>query len=430
MQPIIQLLPVLLLTLWLLNGCALVGPTVQTLQVLTSTQAQGNSSTTTLTDTTHPPLDDTTVAMDSTLLHMLDYVPNEPAYREYLTFGDVTAWYSATGMTPVTSLDGWQQLEQPQRDRWAFDLSLQTLPPDALGVRYVTVEDMREFYGFSFFDAERFLETGRPPDNFTVLKTSVEPTEIEVALHAFGYTISSLENGTLYSIRGDNEIYMESPTKIGQLGQLNRIALLDDTLVIGRATELVKKVARLANGAGATLADDPMYRALAVALATPEVIAFGELVGAILIGQPLPTDPLVLLDQDNEAIQAQFERYAQAPLPPYLALGFATERAGDTSYLTLAVVFPPGIDGNAAAEILGERLVTYHSVVTGDTLADRWTFVQAIGVESDGLPVALVTMQSSNASAGDEAYKRPITWSEMVFQRDLLFLLVGEPVRP
>jgi len=371
---------------------------------------------------------DTVVA--SELQRWLAYVPNEPGYREYLAYGDVAAWYDATNMARVNSVAEWQALEKPQRDQWSYALSMQTLPPDALGLPYMIVEDMRELYGFSFFDVERFLESGMPPTNFTVLETSADPAQIDGALLALGYTTNTIDGGTFYSIRRDSEPDLRSPFKTGQLGQLNRIMVLGDTLIIGRSTNLVARVLDSAQGNTGTLADDPTYRALTGALAAPAMTQLGKLVGAILIGQPLAADPLAMLDQENEVLQAQLDVYAQAPLPLYLALGFATQRRGDASYLTLAVVFPPDVDGAAAAAILGERLATYTSVTSKRPLPDYWSFEQQISVAVEGLPVALVTMRVADEDAEGALRTRPFAWSDLLFQRDLLFLLTGVPVRP
>lgn len=421
MYRLLSRLSLLLVLLCSLSGCYWVGPTLLGLSNL------GTSSTVQPPDglTTPPPMPSADSSSVSELQRLLSYVPNDPIYRDYLTFGDVTAWYSATAMTRVTSVADWEALEQPQHDEWSFVLSSQTLPPEVLGLRYLIAEDMRDFYGFSFFDAERFLEAGMPPTNFTVVQTRIDPAQIEAALLEFGYTATPVTGGTLYSIRGDSETDLRSPSRVGQLGQLNRIIVLGNTLVIGRATDVVTRASASGQRNAATLADDASYRALTGALAAPEITAWGKLVGAILIGQPLPDDPLVMLDQTNEALQAQLDRYAAAPLPPYLALGFATQRAGAESYLTLAVVFPPSVDGEAAATILGDRLATYESLVSQRPLAEFWSLAQQTSVEIEGLPVALVTLQAT-----PEDGRPPFAWSNMVFQRDLLFLLTGTPVRP
>lgn len=426
MQRILQRLAILLLLSSFVSGCSLAGPTIQVFYRLTSHPTVAQPAALATQPATLPAVE----AVGSELPQLLASIPNTPAYRAYLSFGDVAAWYDATAMPRVNSITEWEALDQPERDLWSFALTAQTIPPEVLGLRYAMAEDMRARYGFSFFDATRFLESGMPPANVTVLQTSADPAQIASALLALGYSASPVEGGTLYSIRDDNEIALDSPSRVGQLGQLNRIVLLGDTLIIGRATDVVMRALDSLHGDTAALAADPIYRALTGALSAPAVAPFGELVGAILIGQPLADDPLVLLDRTNEAIQAQLDAYTEATLPLYLALGFATQRLGDESYLTLAVVFPPGVDGAAVAAILGDRLANYTSMVINGPLTDYWSFAQQTSVEVEGLPVALVTMHVAGKDERGAVRPRPFTWSNLVFQRDLLFLLSGTPVRP
>ncbi len=431
MQHLLSRLFIPLSLLCLLSGCRLVSPTLHLLQSLSPPAPADQATTLSIGSPITVTIDAASgnEFSDSELQSLLAYVPNEPIYREYLAFGDVAAWYSATNMTPIDSVAEWQALEQPQRDLWAFALPIQTMPPEPLGLPYMLTQDMREFYGFSFLDAVRFIESGMPPVNFTVLETSADPAQIDAALLAFGYTANPVEGGTLYRIRRDNEMDLRSPSKVGQLGQLNRIVRIGDTLIIGRATDLVARaVNNLHRGTG-TLADDPTYRALTGALTAPALSPLGELVGAILIGQPLAADPMMLA-QENAAIQAQLDVYAQAPLPPYLALGLATHRMGEESYLTLVVVFPPSVDGAAAAATLGERLATYKSVTSKRVLTEYWSFAHQASVNFEGLSVALVSMQVTDKDASGALRTRPLAWSDLLFQRDLLFLLTGTPLRP
>ena len=45
-----------------------------------------------------------------------------------------------------------------------------------------------------------------------------------------------MNGGTLYSILDDYEISLDLLPRVGSLGQLNRIALVDKQMIIGRAT--------------------------------------------------------------------------------------------------------------------------------------------------------------------------------------------------
>jgi hypothetical protein len=142
---------------------------------------------------------------------------------------------------------------------------------------------------------------------------------------------------------------------------------------------------------------------------------------------PFFDDPLVMLDQDNHAIQEQLARYASKPLPPFALAAFATYRGAEASYLTLALVFPNGVDATGAADILAERMQTYVSPVTGSPLNERWTYQDAVGVEAAGLPVAIVTMRVDDREEDANGAGRIFSWADLVFRRDTLFLSNGLP---
>jgi hypothetical protein len=362
---------------------------------------------------------------DELLLDLLRYIPDTPAHRQSLTFGDAAAWHEAWGMPRVDSFDAVQALPPLQRQQWLFGLSSQTLPPQVLGTQYLAVEEMDDSYGFSLFDAERYLETGQPPDNLTVVDITADKEHIVTALTGAGYTCTPDNRQYLCSIREDNQADLQSPSPIGRLGELNRIAVLDGRLLIGRATDLITKALATYADDNRSLADDPFYQAAATALVDPATASNGALVGAILFGLPLLDDPVVMLDQDNTVIQEQLARYAAEPLPPCALAAFATYHGAEASYLTVALVFPIGVDAQAAAATLAGRMQTYVSPVTGRSLEEQWAFQRANAVEAAGLPVALVTMRVADPEEEAGGNWRIFNWAELVFRRDLLFLTTG-----
>ncbi|RIK42704.1 MAG: hypothetical protein DCC55_07925 [Chloroflexi bacterium] len=361
------------------------------------------------------------------LFSMLRFVPADPLYRPYLTLGDVSAWHTATGVPRVESLADVEQLEPAQRNGWRFALFKQTHPPQTLGLEYLAVEEMRDFYGFGFFDADRYLEAGAPPDTISVLQVHANLETIKSRLTRFGYTWDDAPGGRLYSIRDDYETDLRSPTLVGRLAGLNRIAVLDDgLLVIGRAAEVVTNAVAARQGKLPSLADESVYQSAAAALTGPTVSDLGALVGVILVGEPFLADPFMLLDQSDEAAQEQFERYVENPLPLYLLAAFATYRAGETIHLTLALVFPSGVDAEEAAATLAARLQDYSSPISGRVLDEYWQYQSATGVEAGGLPVALVTMRLNQPE--EDLPGAPFAWVDLVSRRDLLFLAPGTPL--
>ncbi len=374
---------------------------------------------------------------ESPLLRLLHFVPDTSEYRQYLTYGDAAAWHTSWDVPRIDNMAELENLGREKRAYWMFILTNQTTPPDALGWRYLQAEDQRDFYGFDFFNLDRYLLAGQPPDTITVVEFSFDGAQIAQALTASGYDAEALDEaeGTLYSILDDYEAALDFPTKAGQLGNLNRIALLEGQMVIAKATANVTQALRARSGERSALANRSDYIAAAKALEDPALQDTGELVGVILMEGPqfyaaAPTLEALGSSLSAEDLEALRERYSQqgASLPPYTLVAFATRhsQAQGASYLILALVFDQDADAEAAAETLADRLRNYASVVTQQPLDERWTFEQATGVEAEGLPVALVVMRADDPppTPASEPLVNTAVWSwiHMILYRDTLFL--------
>ena len=183
------------------------------------------------------------------LLDLLSFVPDTPENRSMVTFGDVDAWYAATGNARIGSLDEIDTLSDAQREAMLFILPTQTLPPDALGLQYLRTGDLRERLGFNYFDAAQMLQAGQPPDLITALNVNADPAAIGAVLGTAGYTATEASGATLYSLRDDYEIDMQDSSPVGRLGALNRVAVIDEradpaTVLIARATGVANGRAR------------------------------------------------------------------------------------------------------------------------------------------------------------------------------------------
>jgi hypothetical protein len=371
---------------------------------------------------------------ESALLRLLRFVPDTPEYREWLTFGDADAWHSSWNIPRIDNWDELDNLDREPRAHWMFILSGQTAPPDSLGIQYMRIDDQRGFYGFDLFNLDRYLLAGSPPGWITVVEFSFDKAQIADALTASGYEAEKLETGgTLYSILDDNEYALEFPTKTGQLGNLNRVALLDGQMVIAKATANVTNALLAHSGESSSLADNLNYVAAAKALEDPALKETGELVGVIFTEGPVLADPsLYLLPGASEQVQDQLTGYAEGPqLPIYTLVAFATRHTEGASYLILAVVFPEGADAAAAADILADRLQNYTSPYYDRPLDERWAFEKATGVKAEGLPVALVVMRVDDPPPIPEdaplVNAAVLSWYELVTRRDTLFLMIEPP---
>jgi len=376
-------------------------------------------------------------APQSAFYEFLRFVPDRPSYRAYLTFGDAAAWHASWGVPRIDNLQQIFDLGPGLYAYWISVMPWQTIPPSYL-LQSTASEDQRGFYGFDLFNLDRYLVAGNPPDWITVAGFSFDAEQIAGALTGSGYQADELASGgTLYRIGDDYRYDLNSPTTAGRMGDLNRIALLDGEMVIAKATELVTASLAAYNNEIPSLADDPEYVALAQALNDPALAGTGQLMGAIVMDDLETTlrESIVTLRETNPAMQELQERLAegnQGPqLPAYSLVAFVTRHTEGATYLILAVVFPKGTDGQAAADLLADRLQNYVSLASKRRLMEMWAKYgaspeKAIAVNAGGLPVALVLVRADDpapaASSREMSTVSVPRWVDLVARRDLGFL--------
>ncbi len=349
---------------------------------------------------------------------LLRYVPDSAEYRDYLTFGDYDAWLRSWALERPDNIDDLLQMSEPESRLWKFRMIAQTTPAAAFHIAYLMAEDMRETHGFSFFDALSYLEAGAPPQMLSVVMQNRNRSDIEEALTTFGYESATLNEETvLYSIGEDFEVNLEAESVIGRLGNLNRIAIQDDRLIIAGGASIVEDAVAGAGDELASLADAPDYRRLLQSLDAPELTDVGELVGVILFDADSSAASYADSPPSEGApaqVVAQGERISQAQpsMPTYSLAGLATYRAADATYLGLHVLFPTVEDAEAARDALAERLPGYVSSWTGTPLP--WTLEDAFVLDE----TAVVVMRL------DETLEEPstVSWYDMIISGDTTFL--------
>lgn len=380
-------------------------------------------------------------AQDSTapnaFAQMLAAVPDTPANRQWLTFGDIETWHTAWNTLRPLNLATLDLLPEVPRKLWMFVLPYQATPPSALGVEYLMFDDQRDAYGFDFFHVNRTVEAGNPPDTLTLLDHNADPQEIAAALLATGYTAEDYGVWTLYSILDDYEIALGSDLdlpRVGALGARNRIAINGQQMIIARATAIATAAIDATTGDRPTLIEDPVYAALATALSDPLLEGTGSLVGVIALpaselGVVNVVSSVLGADSPADAIAQLNAEYglddASTLLPLYTTAAFATSHAQDASYLTLALAFPPGTDTDHAINVLEAKMPDYQSIVSDLAFADRWTLDRSGAVEVGGIPVVLITMRVENPAlpaSGDTYSPNVLNWYRMIAMRDLVFL--------
>lgn len=373
----------------------------------------------------------------------LAFVPDAPGYSEWLTFGDVAAWHTAWGIPRPLNLLTLDMLPEQPHALWMFVLPRQIMPPSALGMDTLFMDDQRPFYGFDFFHVDRVLGAGNPPDDITLIEHNADPEAIAAQLIASGYSAEDLDGGwTLYSILDDYEVALQAAgdvefPRVGMLGQRNRIVLNGQQLITARATAPVMAAVAAHTRDIPALVDNPVYGALAAALSDPLLDGTGALVGVIMQSgleylhapEIMLAGPSMTPEQLAEMREVLGLDDPARLLPPFSAVAFATSHAGDASYLTLALAFLPGADTDRVITVLESKMPAYQTLSTQISLADHWSLDRSGAVEANGNPVVLVTMRVENPppkAAGEPAYRpQVLSWGDLVMRRDLLFLAIA-----
>jgi hypothetical protein len=373
-------------------------------------------------------------AASNPLLDMLRFIPDTADYRQFITYGDQAAWYRGWGFQPIPDRDTLLSMDNsaPVYNAWTLVMGRQTTPPEFLGYQYTRAEDMRSFYGFDLFHVDRYLQAGIPPGWISVVDFSFDPAQIASALTASGYSASALESGAkLYSLHGDNEVSLGgSLPHVGQLGGLNRIALLGQQMVIARATAVAQNALQAHSGATPSLAENPAYIAGIQSLADPSLAQTGELVGAILVDGLMFTKDQ-LCPPDAQPCDVAFP---DAPLPAFDLAVFATLHTPGKTSLVLALVFPETTDATGAAAALAQRIKSYQSFRFQrpllDVLHERGgDFDLAVDTKVNERPVALVVLHDDDPSLKTDSsgviQSSVFDWFDFIATRDVMYLVPG-----
>jgi hypothetical protein len=358
------------------------------------------------------------------LLEFLRYVPDTQGNKAWITYGDAVAWHSAWNIRRFDSLTELQEAVSDE-DVLAGRLFLyasgrQLQPPTSLGAQYVLMDDMRGTVGFDLFTLDQYLSAGWPPDTLTMATYNSGRDSVESALRTEGYSEDPRGDATLFASRDDYEVDIQASTKIRQMAWLNRIMVDDDLLLIGSATKVIDDALDAYEDPSSNLAEDPAFRAAALAMADDELAQFGPLVAVILI--------------DGEKISEMLEGQpaaGTASLPPFDLAFFATYQKSEETYLVLGIVLDEDIalgeDAAAeAADILLERLGSYESL-RRIPLEDRWSPEDTMRVTTNGRSIALAVMHAPTIielPSDENPIGRTLvtSWIELVAANDILFL--------
>ena len=377
---------------------------------------------------------------ESPVLQLLRYVPDTPDETYSMHYGDLRAWQTGRGEVQTERI----QLDRTQIDYWVTMFMLQASVPTGLNNRGLFMPDDKQYerLGFNILSTNRFIVTGRPPNEFVVADISTNHNAIADSLTAFGYQIIPTESeGTLYGIHQDHHFDTEfwiTTHQIynGAFGDLNRIALLNEQILTTRSTQQITRALAAKADHLPSVADNPTYVAAVQAFESPEVAELGPLVGVIFESgenftnlKTYPGFNTTGREDWLEELPHYLEQLygTEAPLPNFSLIALSTRQQADVSYLVLTVVFPSGVDTESLTNILADRAINAVSVRREIFFKDYWLFEAVHSSEYAGLPVSTIVMRVEHGPTPEGDMLRliedpPLTWRMMHQSGDLLFL--------
>jgi hypothetical protein len=304
--------------------------------------------------------------------------------------------------------------------------------------------------GFDLLDVDRHLGFGTPPSDGSVLLGDFDPGAIATAFASRGYTASEAGERTLLcgadGCDAGMDVDLASADRSlpfgGEIGRSEPLAVSGHEILNSANVATLEAMLAAADGESDSLADDPAYRALALA-GDPAIplIQATSLPGGML---GLGPDIYRLLGGSPQAASELLTRLDETFEPMPAADGVAIlDGATDTEQVvTIALAYADEAHAAIAADVLPRRLetlpVTSYEMALAELLGDRGVTSVAASVLPAGegtSAVARVEVRAPLVGAEpDQATGAPLASSDLyrlfidlVMRRDLLWLV---PVLP
>ena len=313
--------------------------------------------------------------------------------------------------------------------------------------------------GFDLLDVDRHLSFGTPPSDGSVLLGAFEPQAIADAFASRGYTASEAGDRTLLCGAAGCDTGMDvdlakadrSLPFGGEIGRSEPVAISGQEILNSADLATLEAMLAAADGEATSLADDPAYRALALAgdPAVPLIqatflpggmLGLGPDIYQILGRQLLGRSPEAVAKLTAQ-LMAQLDETFE-PMPAADAVAILDGATDTEQVVTIALAYADEADAAIAADVLPRRLETLpaasYEVALAELLADRGATSVAGSVQPAGegtSAVARIEVRAPLAdSEVDAATGQPAPSSslyrlfiDLVQRRDLLWLV---PVLP
>jgi hypothetical protein len=202
---------------------------------------------------------------------MLGYVPAAFLDKQDIWYSNPGALRTLYGLPKLESIDDLKPMDQPSSREYLEKLfEIPTLQ------EYAFKRSIKPLIGWDWAQIDQGVFNENPSAwGFSVVKGEFDEALIGRSLTQQGYTTSKYGAYTHYDINADLGFTLQ--TELGKyvLSDLNRIAVLDDTLVVAPSTEIMTGLLDAASKTLTSISDLPAARAIAESL--------GEVQGAVLI---------------------------------------------------------------------------------------------------------------------------------------------------
>lgn len=327
----------------------------------------------------------------SQLHGVLGYVPSEAAAAESgwatVRFVDYEALFESEGLSLFRARGSVNLLMTAVHLGAVFGRI--AAGPEALRYVFASAGQMADVVGFEWLlDVDCSLEFGDAPDVGLVLGGDFDAVKIGAALEGRGFDLANIQGVPVWHRFDDSAISLAARDLAdpfgGHLGSAARIALLPNALGNARTWPLIEAIIGAAQSTQPSLADDPVYRALAGAVSESD----GLLIQALFFSEAA----LRLADDGTETAQISTEDLE--PLPQYLGAVLADRQEGDDQVHLIGLVCEDMAAGQVAADVLARRVEEFHPAFgDGAPLVDQFgatVSIREVRELEDGRAVAVV----------------------------------------
>ncbi len=354
-------------------------------------------------------------AADSPLLALLAHIPDMVGNRSFITYADrgaIEAAYPGTRapedwaeFDAINNIQGENPDLLPVEAWWRIFMNMAVPTSQNFGFG----ETIPTVMGFDYFDIDRELSYGTPPEAGLLLQGEFDEDALRAALEARGFTVDrSAEDAEIWcgsvGCDGGTQTDLRSVDRAnlfgGDLGRQQPIFITDNVLMSSpNMVQVLALYDGVTAGGVTTLSVDQGYRAAVGAVSDLGIVLQASIVDREILGG----DEFALAFSSTEpgAFDTLIEGFET--IAPYSLLVMADVVSEDEQIGAAAFVYLDRAQAESAVAEMARRLQTMTSLRTGqlyaDLLKDRRATIETQVVERDGLAVALVLLTTPKATA-------------------------------